>query len=120
MDSSEGPLVPSDWMTRGLQNAADGHVVTTSRGDAGALYYLGLLWSSGLFFYLLTAALAGRLDRRCYNRLATGGSLRRRYGGHRLDAWVGWMVPFVDGQTPLLVGEAVRTFRRGPAQLARI
>src|SRR5258708_10039799 len=110
MDSSEGPLVPSDWMTRGLQNAADGHVVTTSRGDAGALYYLGLLWSSGLFFYLLTAALAGRLYRRRYNRLATGGSLRRPYGGHRLDAWLDWMLPFLDGQTRLLFVTYFRTF----------
>jgi ABC-2 type transport system permease protein len=119
LDFSQGPI-PSHWMSRGLQTAAEGHLITTNRGDAGSLYYLGLLWSNGLVFYLITAALAGRLYRRGYNRLATGGDLRRRYGGHRLDAWLGRLLPFVDGQTRLLIVKDFRTFRRDPAQWAQI
>src|SRR5207237_6593164 len=75
---ARGRLVPSHWMTRGLQAAA--------RGDlAGTAYPLALLWSNGLMLYLAAALTAKALYRRGYNRLATGGALRKRYGGGRLD-----------------------------------
>ena len=75
---SRAPLMPSHWMTRGLQAAA--------RGDpASAAYPLALLWANGLMLYVAAAATAGRLYRRGYSRLATGGSIRKRYGAAWLD-----------------------------------
>src|SRR5262249_10987736 len=42
---TRSPLVPSHWMTRGIQAMA--------RHDAAeAGYYLGLIWGNGLFLYL--------------------------------------------------------------------
>lgn len=113
------PLVPTNWMTRGLQAAARG-------APAEAGYRLALVWSNGLFFYLITAwmaqSLPGRPDlyRRGYNRLATGGELRRRYGGHWLDRALDRLVGFLDPQTRLLIIKDFRTFRRDPAQWAQI
>ncbi len=110
---AQGPLVPSHWMSRGLESAA--------RGDLpGALYPLALLWSNGLFLYVVAAWLSARLFRRGYNRLATGGMLRKRYGGLWLDRVVGRLVPFVHEQTRLLVIKDFRTFRRDPAQWAQV
>src|SRR5262249_51168490 len=116
----DAPFAPSHWMTRGVQAAAQGHLLGTPLGDAGALYYLALIWSNGLFFYLLTTWAASRLYRRGYNRLATGGSLRKRYGGLWLDKLLDRLVGFLDPQTRLLIVKDFRTFRREPAQWAQI
>jgi len=71
---TRSPLLPSHQVALGLRLAG--------RGDlAGASWYLALVWSNGLFLYLLTAWASTRLYRRGYNRLATGGSIRRRHGG---------------------------------------
>jgi ABC-2 type transport system permease protein len=117
---SRGSLVPSHWMTRGLQAAAQGAPLRTPLGEPGALYYLALVWGNGLFLYVLTTWLARRLYRRGYNRLATGGSLRRRFGGAWLDRLLGGLVGFLDPQTRLLIIKDFRTFRRDPAQWAQI
>jgi ABC-2 type transport system permease protein len=110
---AQGPLVPSHWMTRGLEAAARGEVPE-------ALYPLALVWSNGLFSYLVAAWTAARLYRRGYNRLATGGTLRRRYGGHWLDRLVSASVAFLHPQTQLLIIKDFRTFRRDPAQWAQM
>jgi ABC-2 type transport system permease protein len=100
-------------MTRGLQAAA--------RGDlADAAYPLALLWANGLMLYLAAAWTARRLYRRGFNRLATGGAIRKRYGGGRLDRLVGWLLRLFDPQTRLLIIKDLRTFRRDPAQWAQI
>src|SRR5207244_6522043 len=74
----------------------------------------------GLFAYVLTAGEAGALYRRGYNRLATGGSLRKRYGGGWLDRLLSATVGFLDPQTRLLIVKDFRTFRREPAQWAQV
>jgi ABC-2 type transport system permease protein len=110
---AQGSLVPSHWMTRGIQAAA--------RGDLPeAAYRLALVWSNGLFFYVLTAWVAVRLYRRGYNRVATGVLQRRRYGGAWLDRGLDTLVRFLDPQTRLLIVKDFRTFRRDPAQWAQI
>jgi ABC-2 type transport system permease protein len=110
---AEMPLVPSHWMSRGLRAAAV--------GDAGgALYYLALVSSNGLFLYLVTAWAARRLYRRGYNRVATGGLLRRRHGGAWLDRTLTGLVGFLDPQTKLLIVKDFRTFRRDPAQWVQV
>src|SRR5262249_45819613 len=49
----ESPLLPSHWIAWGLRSAARG---ARGGGELGrAFYYLGLVWSNGLFVYLLTA-----------------------------------------------------------------
>src|SRR5439155_11921497 len=70
------PLVPSHWMTRGLQAAAIGDLT-------GSVMPLALIWSNGLFLYLLSTMAARLLYRRGFNRIATGSSLRNRSGGGR-------------------------------------
>jgi ABC-2 type transport system permease protein len=117
---SQTVFTPSHWMTKGLQAAGQGSFLFSSQGDPGALYYLALLWSNGLFAYVLTAWVAGRLYRRGYNRLATGGSLRKRYGGGWLDRLLNATVGFLDPQTRLLIVKDFRAFRREPAQWAQI
>jgi ABC-2 type transport system permease protein len=118
-------FAPSHWMTRGLQAAGQGYFLTSPQGQSGALYYLALLWSNGLFLYVLTAWAAGRLYRRGYNRLATGGSmslrlslLRTLVGG--LDRLLEGLVWFLEPQTRLLILKDFRTFRREPAQWAQV
>src|SRR5262245_36186401 len=115
---AEAPLVPSHWIAWGLRSAARGDQWP---GELGRSFcYLGLVWSNGLFFYVLTAWLARRLYRRGFNRLTTGGTLRKRYGGHWLDAVVNRLLFFIDPQTRLLIVKDFRTFRRDPAQWAQV
>jgi ABC-2 type transport system permease protein len=110
---AQGPLSPNHWMTRGLQSAA--------RGQLGrAFYYLFLIWSNGLFLYLLTTWTARRIYRKAYNRVATGGVFRRRYGGHWLDHTLNRLVAFLNPQTRLLIVKDFRTFRRDPTQWAQV
>jgi ABC-2 type transport system permease protein len=108
-----GSLVPFHWMSRGIKHAALG------RPDEMA-YNLGLVWSYGLFFYLVTVWVAGKLYRRGFNRLASGGALRRRYGGHWLDRVLCKPLFFLDQQTQMLIVKDFRAFRRDPAQWAQI
>jgi ABC-2 type transport system permease protein len=108
----ESILIPSKWMAEGL--------VATATGDADLFYYLALVWSNGLFLYLLTTWAAVRLYRRGYNRVATGGDLRRRYGGGWLDRSLGGLLGWLSPQTRLLIVKDFRTFRRDPAQWAQI
>jgi ABC-2 type transport system permease protein len=108
-----GRLVPFHWIARGLKQSALGKV-----GDM--VYYLGLIWANGLFAYLATLWIARHLYRRGLNRAASGGTLRRRYGGAWLDALVARAVFFLDAQTRLLIVKDFRTFRRDPAQWVQI
>lgn len=109
----QGPLSPNHWIARGMQKAAQGDLKE-------AVYYLCLLWSNGLVLYLFTAWMAARLYRRGYNRVATGGSLRRRYGGAWMDRLLTAAVSFLDPKTRLLIVKDFRTFRRDPAQWAQV
>jgi ABC-2 type transport system permease protein len=106
-------LAPSHWMARGLRAAGRGDLKDT-------LYNLSLVWSNGLFLYLIAAATAARLYRRGYNRLATGGDLRRKYGGLWMDRLLDRSLPFVSPRTRLLIIKDFRTFRREPQQWAQI
>jgi ABC-2 type transport system permease protein len=106
-------LMPSHWMTRGLQAAARGDFVATAQP-------LALLWANGLMLYLGAAYAAKRLYRRGFNRLATGGAIRKRYGATRLDRVVAVLLRPFDPQTRLLIIKDLRTFRRDPGQWAQI
>jgi ABC-2 type transport system permease protein len=110
---AQGPLSPNHWLTRGIQAAARRDLVQ-------AAYYLALVWSNGLFLYVLITWAARRLYRQGFNRVATGGSLRRRYGGLWMDQALTGMVGFLDPQTRLLIVKDFRMFRRDPAQWAQV
>jgi ABC-2 type transport system permease protein len=109
----QGPLMPAHWIADGLQAAALGETERMA-------FNLALVWSNGLLVYVITAWVAGRLYRRCYNRIATGGTLRRRYGGAWLDSLLDRTLFFLDPQTRLLIVKDFRTFRRDPAQWAQV
>jgi ABC-2 type transport system permease protein len=106
-------LMPSHWVARGLGRAGRADV-------SGASYYLALVWSNGLVMYLLAAAAAAHLYRRGYNRISTGGTIRRRYGGAWIDRALETALPFIDPRTRLLIVKDFRTFRRDPQQWAQI
>jgi ABC-2 type transport system permease protein len=106
-------MLPSAWVARGLQAAGQGDL-------ANSAYYLALVWSNGLFFYLLAAYTASRLYRRGFNRLTTGGDLRRKHGGAWLDRILDRLLPFVHPGTRLLIVKDFRTFRRDPQQWGQI
>jgi ABC-2 type transport system permease protein len=100
-------------VTRGILEAARGNV-----GEA--LRRLMLIWSQGLFAYLVATWLARHLYRRGFNRLSTGDALRKRYGGHWMDRILERSVGFLHPQTRLLIIKDFRTFRRDPAQWGQI
>jgi len=106
-------LVPSHWVARGLRAAGSNNLWL-------ACYYLALVWSNGLFVYLLAAWTSIHLYRRGYNRVATGGTLRRRYGGGWLDRIVTICLFFLQPTTRILLVKDFRTFRRDPQQWAQI
>jgi ABC-2 type transport system permease protein len=108
-----GPLVPSHWMARGIEAMARGDWMT-------ALYTLVLVWSNGLFFNLLAAWAARHLYRSGYDRLATGGFLRRQYNGKLLDTLASRLMFFLHPQIRLLIIKDFRTFRRDPAQWGQV
>jgi ABC-2 type transport system permease protein len=106
-------ITPTHWVARGLRAAG--------RGETDkALYNLGLVWSNGLVLYLVTSFVAAKLYRRGYNRLATGGDLRRKFGGLWMDRALNAALPFVRPGTRLLIVKDFRTFRREPQQWAQI
>ncbi len=110
---TQSVLLPTHWVADGLRRAGQGRV-------GAAAYSLGLVWSNGLFLYLLTDWTARRLYRRGYNRVATGGTLRRRYGGAALDRLVESALRFTQPSTRLLLVKDFRTFRRDPQQWGQI
>ncbi|HJT77249.1 MAG TPA: hypothetical protein VJ739_08605 [Gemmataceae bacterium] len=110
---ARGQLMPNDWLVRGMLAAKDGKF-----GEAG--YRLALLWSNGLFLYVVAAWTAARLYRRGFNRVRTGGTLRRRYGGLWMDRALSASLFFLAPPIRLLIVKDFRTFRRDPAQWAQI
>jgi ABC-2 type transport system permease protein len=128
---TRNPLAPSHWVSVGLRRVV--------RGEVGvSLYYLALIWSQGLFWYLIASVASVRLYRRGYNRMATGGDLRassRRSpaaGGYtsrltpavRRESWMDRLLNtamfFVHPRTRLLFIKDFRTFRRDPQQWGQI
>jgi ABC-2 type transport system permease protein len=106
-------FLPSNWMTRGLQAAARGELAATGR-------QLALVWSNGLFVYLIAAFAAAKLYRRGYNRLSTGGHSRQRFVRGWLDRLAEASVRYLDPQTRLLIIKDFRSFRRDPAQVGQL
>ncbi len=113
LEFARNAWAPSQWMTRGLQAAARGDKVETA-------FRLALVWSNGLLVYLIAAWLSGKLYRRGYNRLQTGGSLRRHYGGAWLDRLLERSIWFLDMPTRLFIVKDFRSFRRDPGQWLQI
>ena len=108
-----GAWIPSHWLTYGLQAAARGRM-------ADALFPLALVWSNGLLLFLIAAAASARYFRRGFNRLTSGHSLRRRYGGAWLDTTAEWLLTFANSHTRHLIVKDFRSFRRDPRQWAQI
>lgn len=104
---------PAFWVSEGFRAAAMGKPELM-------LYYLMLVWSNGLICYLAAAWVAKRWYRSAYNRVATGGSIRRRYGGGQLDDVCERALFFLRPQTRLLIIKDLRSFRRDPAQWAQV
>jgi ABC-2 type transport system permease protein len=128
---TRNPLAPSHWVSLGLRSVV--------RGEVGlALYYLALVWSNGLFLYLVAAISSAWLYRRGYNRMTTGGDMRRSraasetkgavayaYGSDSFrEPWVDRLLYaalfFIHPRTRLLIIKDFRTFRRDPQQWGQI
>lgn len=110
---TKGPLSPSDWMANGL--------LAMGRGDwQRGLVPLGLIWSNGLMLYVAATYASAKLYRRGYNRMATGGNLRKRYGRSGIDRVMEAMVFYLDRPTRILIVKDFRTLRREPAQIGQL
>ena len=108
-----GDLSPSDWMARGL--------LALGQGDLTAsLLPMALIWTNGLMLYVAAAYAARWLYRRGFNRMATGGDLRRQYGGSWADRVVELLVFYLDRRTRILIVKDFRAFRREPAQIGQL
>src|SRR5262249_37671873 len=105
--------MPSHWVSEGLRLAARGQW-------QDALYYLGLLWSNGLFLYVAVAWRARHVYRRGFNLLRTGGGARRKAGGYWMDRALERLLFPLDDPMRLMIVKDFRTFRRDPAQWAQI
>lgn len=109
-----GGLQPHHWVAAGLRAAA-------TRETSRVWYYLGLVWSNGLLFYVIAIWLGRRLYRRGVERVIAGGSLLgNRVRSFWLDRWIERSLFFVDLPTRLFVVKDFRTFRRDPAQWLQI
>jgi ABC-2 type transport system permease protein len=107
-------LQPHHWVAAGLRAAALGD---TPR----VVYYLALVWSNGLGFYVLAVWLSKKLFRRGVERVITGGSLLSgKVGRSRLDRLIERGLFFLDVPTRLLIVKDFRSFRRDPAQWLQI
>jgi ABC-2 type transport system permease protein len=110
-DLARGGLMPGHWMTRGLMAAA--------RGDfSGALLPLALVWSNALLVYVIAAAIAARVYRNAFDRLAGGGRGKKVFGTSVLDRVMSGLVFYLPKPTRILVVKDFRTFRRDPTQWA--
>ncbi len=132
-DFTRSPLAPSHWVSVGLRRVVRGEVNVS-------LYYLALVWSHGLFLYLIAAASSVQLYRRGFNRMITGGNLLRTRAGSVnarsapvadapgsrsfRESWMDRLVYvvlfFVHPRTRLLLIKDFRTFRRDPQQWGQI
>lgn len=110
---SKGVLSPSDWLTHGVLAAARGNLRDTFQA-------LAVVWSNGLILNLLATFMAKHMYRRGFNRMATGGDLRRTYGRSKLDRLMEWSVFYLNRQTRILIVKDFRTFRREPAQIGQV
>ncbi|MFQ3593395.1 MAG: hypothetical protein SNJ82_09460, partial [Gemmataceae bacterium] len=79
-----------------------------------------LLWSHGLVLYLGVTWLSTWLYRRGYNRVATGGDLRRKHGGAWIDNLLLACLFWVHPGTRQLILKDFRTFRRDPQQWGQV
>jgi ABC-2 type transport system permease protein len=113
LEFARAAWAPSHWMTMGLQAAKRGDLMETA-------FRLALVWSNGLLAYLLASWVSRYLYRRGYNRLQTGGALRKRYGGAWLDQLLDRSLWFLDVPTRLLIVKDFRSFRRDPGQWLQI
>src|SRR5262249_2811923 len=78
MEPAQLPMLPSLWMTRGLIAGANGEF-------ADAIFYLLLIWSNGLFFYLLSAWTARCVYRSAFSIVSSSGGAKRKFGLHWSD-----------------------------------
>jgi len=112
---ARNPLTPSHWASLGLRRAVRGEIRLS-------LYYLALVWCNGLFLYLIAVASSTWLYRRGYDRLASGGDLRRTRTCREpwMDRFLYAALFFVPSCTRLLLIKDFRTFRRDPQQWGQI
>ncbi len=107
------PFLPSLWMTRGLMAGAAGKM-----GES--VFYLLLLWSNGLFFYLIAAWTAKRLFRRAFDKVASAGGPKRRFGVAWPERFLDRLLRWTDPRTRLFIVKDFRTFRRDPVQWVQV
>lgn len=106
---SQHPLLPSNWLSRGLIGAAKGE------WRVGLFYLMTITANAGLA-YLLAAVTARDLFPRGYSRAHGGRSTRKRTGRYWIDDVFHRVFFFLSRPIRLLILKDLRTFRRDPAQ----
>lgn len=113
MSVIHSPLLPAFWLSEGMRMAAL-HELSTS------IYYFCLIWSNGLFLYVITVWVAKKTYRQSFDFLASSGSLKRRFGTTILDRLFAIPLSVIDKQTRMLILKDFRCFRRDPSQWGQV
>lgn len=123
---------PASWMTDGLLAASQikgtpldwWQWFQTGDGDlqplVDAVYYLLLVWSYGLVFYVAAATVAQKLYRRAFDQVASGGGRKRKHKASWSDRVLELVLRGSDLRTRMFVLKDWRSFRRDPAQWGQV
>ena len=113
MEYLRGALLPSTWVTNAIRFSID------SRLD-DAMFYLGVISSTGLFFSWAAVTLVGRLLPPAFAGAQSGGERSRRIQG-RASLWMTHLLFFyLPSRSRMLVLKDVRNFLRDPAQWSQL
>lgn len=108
------PFLPSHWMSKGLLAAADINDWST------AAFYMLVLVSNGMFFYLVTAFAYRLFYRRAYNRTHSNNFSGRRRASETLPRIISTIFAPLSGPIRVLILKDVRSFIRDPLQWLQV
>lgn len=113
MEYLKGALLPSTWVTNairfGIENKPD-----------DALFYLGVILSSGLFFSWAAVTVVGHYLPPAYAGAQSGGERSRRIQGRASRAITNLLFFYLPTRSRMLVLKDVRNFLRDPAQWSQL
>ena len=103
------PLLPSWWLSEGLRSTAAGKWEES-------FFYLLLIVSNAMFWFLMATAVASLVYHRSYSRSWEGRPLRWAVAVGWWDVALARSLFFLPAPLRLLIVKDVRTFRRDPSQ----
>ena len=109
----KGALLPSTWVTNAIRFGIE------NRPD-DALFYLGVILSSGLFFSWAAVTIVGHYLPPAYAGAQSGGERSRRIQGRASRILTNALFFYLPQRSRMLVLKDVRNFLRDPAQWSQL